>query len=1078
MVKSPIHFPIMIRRQSTRSKSEIQRHKSTTSVRSVTLEHISAATAERDATIAAIQAFSRGQDRHSADTDSKFPPQRASPYHKENLGSITRLSRNNSAASEHERNSLGRKQSVRFVGPDSGLQTRASRISMRTIAPEREDSASARRSVKRSQSSQNFATRPPLSLHDTKNIQLPDRVSSRGKTQVPPKPAVKQNYLQDLMPEHQHYTPEDDVASMPSSFRRLRKTRSMFTPRNFLRNSQDSPLFTTETVPAASPATLRPRFSFLNRKENEPTPSNSTLRAPKSMSFLRQRKDRVSTSTADQDPNYDSSPITTGLPAEHSFRSRILPRPSMFFGAKGNKLSPNMRKTLRSSASNAVLPASETATSISTSNHGSLRVKARKISSSIKSRFRNLFINNSEDDDRFPAQQIEAQRSHVANLFDVNHFGPAASEIGPTHVHENSSLARVSSRLPVLHAVPSCERLRSRSGSIDSFKSEDRRVSDEKSRVTSWASTEANTIVAHRPLEDLELWDRQRLSVITENGFHAPSPSLPRPKFGLQTITSQEELATQTISERLVPGVAVDSQRVYSALMKRMTDTQQLLDNVRKCSDASDPFRTLSPPTSDDSSDNGEAVVSQAPPQAVGNDDVCPSLSDHVPERNPARLSSSLKGAKSACSSSSGQIRPMSPPIHLTPKGVAKPLTDRSSAFFGSPTSHLFRTRSPWRKSLQAAMNADRVPSQEPFIEHSELLSPATDVADKKTDSASNYSQDTQIHTMGMKQGHPPVDLSESAKQSYDTTNGVVSNSYHPTGERRISTTSSVDWKACLSHDTARAEHSPISPTRVSGRPCEVEYVVPTMPRAFGGQGHVREAAQIGSYAEDEYNASPAVRMPTNPTTPLGSIEPNIKLTPQQCSVIQTTPPSGSAPQEDVPAPRRTSISPGEDDMVFVVPKDALRPRASPLSSCGDSRSNSFQTPAREASHPVRQAKSLAHIQNIARIRVEETGSPRRGSPTVRLMRKSTAKLEGGASPATSTPGFSTAFSRHFGSLPKRLGEAKENQDPTRAEGGGKFGDNDDGQQSTQLRGSKTMVDLFLNSRRRQRRSGEGASFV
>lgn len=1062
----------MLRRQSTKSNKELQRHKSTTSVRSVTLEHISAATAERDATIAAVQAFSRGQDRHSADTNSKFPPSRTSFHHKENLSPTTKLTRNNSAASEHEGNSLGRKQSVRFVGPNSGLQTQASRISMRTVAPERKDSTAVRRSIKRSQSSQDFAARPPLSLQGTKNIQLPDRFSSRGKTQASPKPALRQDYLQGLTLEQQQYTPEDDVASMPSSFRRLRKTRSMFTSRTMLRNSQDSPLFAATTTPTAGPTTLRPRFSFLNRKENEPTSSNATLRAPKSMSFLRHRKDRVSTSMADQDPNYDSSPIMTGLPAEHSLRSRILPRPSMFFGVKGSKLSPNMRKTLRKSTSNAVLPASETANSISMSAQGSLRVKARKISSSIKSRFKNLFINSSEDDVKFPAQQIEAQRSHVADLFDVNHFGPAASEIGRIHVHENSSLARVSSRIPVLHAVPSCERLRSRSGSIDSFKGEDRKASDERSRVTSWASTEANTIVAHRAQEDSELWDKQRLSVITENAFHAPSPSLPRPKFGLQTITSQEELATQTISERLAPGAAVDSQRVYSALMKRMTDTQQLLDNVRKCSDASDPFRTLSPPTSDDSSDHGEAVVCQAPPQTVGNDNVYPSLSARVPERNPARLSSSLKCAKTGCDPSSAQVRPISPPVHLTPKGVAKPLTDRSSAFFGSPTSHLFRTRSPWRKSLQEAMDGDRTSSHEPTVDRSGVVSAATDLADKKTDSASDYSQDAQIHKMEVEQGHPTGHLSACAQiRGYDTMNGVVVPSYHPTGERRISTTSSVDWKACLSHDTARAEHSPNSPTRVSGRPCEVEYVVPTMPRAFGGQGHVREAAEIGSYEEDEYNASPAVRMPTNPTTPLGSIEPNIKLTPQQRSVIQTTPPSGSAPQED-------ALPPDEDSMTYVLPKDALRPRASPLSSCEDSRSRSFQTPARETNLPVRQAKSLAHIQNIVRIRVEETGSPRRGSPTVRLMRKSPAKLEGGTSPAMSTPGFSTAFSRHFGSLPKRLGEAKENQDPTRAEGEGRFGDCDDRQQATQLRGSKTMVDLFLNSRRRQRRSGEGASFV
>lgn len=1076
----------MLRRHSTKSKSDLHRHKSTTSVRSVPFNHISVAAAQRDAKVAAVHAFSRGQERRSAEMPV-FPPQQGSPHHKEN-SSPAQVSRTDSVASrnsEHDGQALGRRQSVRFVGPNSGLQSRPSRASVQLDVLDREDAAQ-QRSTYTSEGPQNVGGLQRTFLRDTQNIQPPDRSSSCGKTLATPKPALKQGYLQALAPYHQQYTPEDDIASMPSSFRRVRKTRSMFTTRTIVKNSgeakQDAPLSTSASTAKTSEAVSSipwSRFSLLNRRENNPLPLTPILKAPKSMSFLRHRRDRADLSVPDQDPAFKDSPTLTGSASrEHSPRPQILPKPSMFFGSKGNKAGQNMRKTLRSSSSSGAFPTSSTYASMPAIVHGSMRTKARKVSASIKSRFKNLFVNKSEDDGKLPAQQIEAQRTHVSDLFEDSHFEDALCEA--RDLHERSSVSRVSSRIPSLHAVPSSERLRSRMGSIDSLGSEARRASsDERSRVTSWASTEVNTVVAHRPQENPEDQARQRLSVITEHGLHAPLPSLTRPKLSLQTIASQEELAVPTVVERLLPVAAIDSQRVYSALMKRMSEAQQHFaeppEENRKSSDGSDPFRTLSPPTSEDTSGSGEAAVF---PHAQR------SKSSH---RDSSRSSS---GAVSrSYQLGDDDHRSISPPVHLTPRGAdvsSKPIADRSSAFFGSPTSHLFRTKSPWRRSLQETIRKELAPSDE--ISESVTIASVTETADKRDDSASNYSQDTQIHKLEMKQDFPVAGGSRLLNTQQEVPFYADAPTYRPTGERLMSTASSINWKTQLSYDTQKMEELIPSPTRVSGgRPSEVEYVVPTMPRAFG-HGHVREAAQIGSYEEDEHNSSPAVRMPTNPTTPLGSIEPNVmKLTPQQRSVIQTTPPPAAVLRENVVSASARPASPEGEGIPFTLPKDAMRPRASPLDgkrSCGEYTVNAIsqpQTPSQEA-YPVRQAKSLGYIQSFGRIRAEETGSPRPpGSPTVRLMRKAAAKLEPNTASAASTPGFSAAFERHFGSLPRRLDTdpaAKENKSPHRETKEAASAKAEGRDAKDHGRGGKTMVDMFLNSRRRQRESSDRPAFV
>lgn len=1076
----------MLRRHSTKSKSDLHRRKSITSVRSVRLEHIDAAVAQRDAQTAAMEAFSRAQGRQSTGR-ALFPPQPAYA-NKENTSptGLSRVDSTTSLRSGHRRQGLERRQSVRFVGPESGLQTRASRISMRTAAPEPLD-ASARRPIQRSQSTQSISYMPRSVLRNAENLPLPDRTSSVGKTTVTPKAAktgLSQAYLQALTPDYEHYTPEDDIASMPSSYRRVRKTRSMLTTRTSLRKSVDgnaigtygSSPHNTGTMAQDKQTTsgaLFPRYSFMKRRENNAMPSTPQLRAPKSMSFLKSRRDRPDKQSSNRSLSGDASPIL-GV-QETSFRSRILPKPPKLFGSKCGEPEREMPKTLRDSSANLEMSASGTGASLGRSRSGSLRNRARKVSTSLRSRFKSLFINKSEEEARLPAQQIEAQRTHVSAVFDENPWASAVPE--HDHCRERSSLSRVSTRVPSLHAIPSCERLHSRRGSIDSCKSAAGQASNERSRVTSWASTDTNTVIAHRPQEAMDEWEKQRLSIIKEHGVQHPPQSL----IGLQTITSQEELAPPMALQRLPPGAIVDSQRVYSALMKKMNETQQLagiVEQQRKSSDNSDPFRTLSPSSSIGSGDSSDTVASTQ----VRN----PRRQLSISGKDVEKYLSCARPASEGEVSSNNEIthsaaddhRSLSPPIHLTPKGegpvAAKTITDRGSAFFGSPTSHLFRTTSPYRRSLQEAMRAERGQGlcREPAETTGEMIALANkpDAAAKVAYSESNYSSETLIHKTERRQGCPiakPLNAFDSRGEAsvFEDTP-----TYRPTGERHVSTTSSIGWKTWLSADVAKLEPSP---TRVSGQSPEVEYRIPTMPRSLG-HGHVREAAQTSSCEEDEDNAKPPVRMPTTSATPLSAIDSNvIKLSPQQRSVMRTTtPPAADLHQDQVATPLEfnTLASSHGDDVSHNFRSNAAKPPGSPSENRNPNRHRQPvvqpQTPIRE--HAVRQSKSLAGLKSMSRIGEPQTGSPQPPvSSTVRLMRKSASKLALNPASTASTPGFTGVFQRQFGSISHHMDgqlAEKENQVPQELHHGAQKSPNTKGQ----FRGSKAMVDLFLNSRKQQ----------
>jgi hypothetical protein len=132
---------------------------------------------------------------------------------------------------------------------------------------------------------------------------------------------------------------------------------------------------------------------------------------------------------------------------------------------------------------------------------------------------------------------------------------------------------RISSHIPSLHDIPSNQQLRSRKGSVESIESGEQHVSDDRSRVTSWTNSVTSTVSSMGMLGE---WERQRLSVIKENGAHISSSSLGSTGLEGHGAGSQE----------IWSGAEIDSERVYSALMKRLGETSTGSDQDTQLGDA------------------------------------------------------------------------------------------------------------------------------------------------------------------------------------------------------------------------------------------------------------------------------------------------------------------------------------------------------------------------------------------------------------------------------------------------------------------------------------------------------------
>ncbi|KAG8674196.1 hypothetical protein FPOAC2_00182 [Fusarium poae] len=319
-----------------------------------------------------------------------------------------------------------------------------------------------------------------------------DRADEKAK-----KSSLTRRYLGTLQPPgdecHNH---QENVVSMFTSYQKVRKSRSMMTPSH---HASD----------------MRPRSSPLPPASNDERlkdarPKSAALRAATSMSFLRSRRktavSRVShVEVSDAHVEVSDAALRLArqrfqqIQEEEAKKESTLSRPK----TRESQRSTTLRKSLRNISNNSTAFSFSTNSAHVSKQHG-IRDTARKVSHGLRSKLRGLFgKGKSEDSEQQEHDQCATERDSDEE---------SCLHVGDTETTEEASMFQVTAHVPSLHDVPSNKKLRSRKGSVESFADGDHCVSDDRSRVTSWT----NTVTSQGTIGE-----RQRLSIIKENGAHA-----------------------------------------------------------------------------------------------------------------------------------------------------------------------------------------------------------------------------------------------------------------------------------------------------------------------------------------------------------------------------------------------------------------------------------------------------------------------------------------------------------------------------------------------------------------------------
>ena len=495
---------------------------------------------------------------------------------------------------------------------------------------------------------------------------------------------------------------ESDSASAPSSYRRLRKAKSMFSPAK-----TPSAIF--------SDGVSNRRRHFHRQSFQSSDVSHEPFRSPNprlrnSYSFLRGVTDKVSIGNRRYVTNDAAIQLARDQYLRQLEQQRLKEQPSFLgLGSRG-KPRKAFRRTVRTSSTNSYGSAiASPLASLEPPAVKTLGHRARSLSHTIKKKIKRVFKRSSDIEGTIPVQQIEASHTHYGDY----NFTPDGKEprYPPVPEPDAELLLRVNSRESVASATPFHVDKGSRAGSVRSAHSDDDESYD-KSRVTSWTdSTAANTIIMPQTLE------RKRLSIIKEDGGpHQPSSSARLYEGTSDGYASFRQPVRQSNAGR-VSG-PIDSKRIFSALQKKIDE------NNRKAAQDDSGSGT------DSSSGHRKARLSKRTPTRTSSiRKIGKVKSDFLHRPHELKVSSSVIFSPSAMetfnnnfyqheSASNDQEFKQQDfsDLHkgLTPQQIAemnehgislpkRPLREVKSAFF-PPSMHIERSNpSPYRRAMHAS---------------------------------------------------------------------------------------------------------------------------------------------------------------------------------------------------------------------------------------------------------------------------------------------------------------------------------------------------------------------------------------
>ncbi|MCJ1276660.1 hypothetical protein MMC21_004467 [Puttea exsequens] len=308
---------------------------------------------------------------------------------------------------------------------------------------------------------------------------------------------------------------EDHIASVPSSYRRLRKAKSMFSP--------------GRSMPVVSPVIPRAGRHFQRHSQQSSVGSNepirvSDLRLRRSFSFLSGVSERISTGS---DRQYRAQDAAIQMARDSYLRQleqqRLKEQPSFLNLHRLRAPQKVFKRTVRSSSTNSYGSAIASPTPLNAFGEPTkiqvIGLRARSFSQTWKAKIWRVLKGSRHETTTLPAQQLSATHAHYGEASMESDYW---TESHPTTSEPNAELLRrAESRESLEDPVGfPAERFARNGSSIRSVQSDENHEQN-ASRVTSWTNS-TNTATFVMP----QVMERKRLSVIKEDGGpHHPSSS-------------------------------------------------------------------------------------------------------------------------------------------------------------------------------------------------------------------------------------------------------------------------------------------------------------------------------------------------------------------------------------------------------------------------------------------------------------------------------------------------------------------------------------------------------------------------